>query len=157
MECGDEIAEAALPPSYRQAHHAGELDSRCFVRRDEGRDTRVGMPHGNPDRPETGTVSTPRIIGLLSNSAQLRRNNSSQELSWNLGLVAQLHLLLVESACPPLRCGCEQGLSFPSDELCSLSQTLALARRERRMVALLYIDLDGFKLINDSLWPLSRR
>jgi diguanylate cyclase (GGDEF)-like protein len=32
-----------------------------------------------------------------------------------------------------------------------LSQVLALARREQRMVALLYIDLDGFKLVNDSL------
>lgn len=32
-----------------------------------------------------------------------------------------------------------------------LHQTLALAGREGRMVALLYIDLDGFKLVNDSL------
>jgi diguanylate cyclase (GGDEF)-like protein len=32
-----------------------------------------------------------------------------------------------------------------------LSQSLAKARRENRKVALLYIDLDGFKLINDSL------
>ena len=32
-----------------------------------------------------------------------------------------------------------------------LSQTLARARREKSMVALLYIDLDGFKLVNDSL------
>ena len=32
-----------------------------------------------------------------------------------------------------------------------LSQTLANARREKSMVALLYIDLDGFKGINDSL------
>jgi diguanylate cyclase (GGDEF)-like protein len=32
-----------------------------------------------------------------------------------------------------------------------LSQTLALADREGRHVALLYIDLDGFKLVNDSL------
>jgi diguanylate cyclase (GGDEF)-like protein len=32
-----------------------------------------------------------------------------------------------------------------------LSQTLALAGREGRTVALLYIDLDGFKLVNDSL------
>src|ERR1700722_11896775 len=32
-----------------------------------------------------------------------------------------------------------------------LSQTLANARREKRMVALQYIDLDGFKGINDSL------
>jgi len=31
-----------------------------------------------------------------------------------------------------------------------LSQSLAKARRENRKVALLYIDLDGFKLINDS-------
>jgi diguanylate cyclase (GGDEF)-like protein len=32
-----------------------------------------------------------------------------------------------------------------------LAQTLALAVRERRMVALLYIDLDGFKFVNDTL------
>jgi len=32
-----------------------------------------------------------------------------------------------------------------------LSQSLAKARRENRKVALIYIDLDGFKLINDSL------
>ncbi|HVT96004.1 MAG TPA: bifunctional diguanylate cyclase/phosphodiesterase [Acidobacteriaceae bacterium] len=32
-----------------------------------------------------------------------------------------------------------------------LSQSLALARRENRKMALLYIDLDGFKLVNDSL------
>ena len=32
-----------------------------------------------------------------------------------------------------------------------LSQTLALAEREGRIVGLLYIDLDGFKLVNDSL------
>jgi len=32
-----------------------------------------------------------------------------------------------------------------------LSQVLAMARRERQLVALVYIDLDGFKLVNDSL------
>src|SRR5581483_4959569 len=32
-----------------------------------------------------------------------------------------------------------------------LGQTLALAGREKRTLALLYIDLDGFKLVNDSL------
>jgi diguanylate cyclase (GGDEF)-like protein len=32
-----------------------------------------------------------------------------------------------------------------------LSQTLALGGRDGRMIALLYIDLDGFKLVNDSL------
>lgn len=32
-----------------------------------------------------------------------------------------------------------------------LSQNIAKARRENQMVALLYIDLDGFKLVNDSL------
>jgi diguanylate cyclase len=32
-----------------------------------------------------------------------------------------------------------------------LDQSLAIARRESRIVALLYIDLDGFKLVNDSL------
>ena len=32
-----------------------------------------------------------------------------------------------------------------------LSQALAIAQREEHIVALLYIDLDGFKLINDSL------
>jgi diguanylate cyclase (GGDEF)-like protein len=32
-----------------------------------------------------------------------------------------------------------------------LSQSLAVARRENRTVGLLYIDLDGFKLVNDSL------
>ena len=32
-----------------------------------------------------------------------------------------------------------------------LAQLLAAARRESRMIALLYIDLDGFKLVNDSL------
>lgn len=32
-----------------------------------------------------------------------------------------------------------------------LAQTLALMQRERRTIGLLYIDLDGFKLVNDSL------
>jgi diguanylate cyclase (GGDEF)-like protein len=32
-----------------------------------------------------------------------------------------------------------------------LTQTLALGKRENKVVALLYIDLDGFKLVNDSL------
>jgi diguanylate cyclase (GGDEF)-like protein len=32
-----------------------------------------------------------------------------------------------------------------------LGQSLALAKREKRIVGLLYIDLDGFKLVNDSL------
>lgn len=32
-----------------------------------------------------------------------------------------------------------------------LNQLLATARRESRLIALLYIDLDGFKLVNDSL------
>jgi diguanylate cyclase (GGDEF)-like protein len=32
-----------------------------------------------------------------------------------------------------------------------LSQALAVARRERHILALLYLDLDGFKLVNDSL------
>lgn len=32
-----------------------------------------------------------------------------------------------------------------------LGQSLALAKREKRLVGLLYIDLDGFKLVNDSL------
>ncbi len=32
-----------------------------------------------------------------------------------------------------------------------LTQSIAIAHRERRILALLYIDLDGFKLVNDSL------
>jgi diguanylate cyclase (GGDEF)-like protein len=32
-----------------------------------------------------------------------------------------------------------------------LSQTLAIAKRERNIVGILYLDLDGFKLVNDSL------
>jgi hypothetical protein len=48
----------------------------CLLGRDEGLDPRVGLPHGNADRPETGIVSTPRTIGFLSDFDQLQRNNS---------------------------------------------------------------------------------
>jgi diguanylate cyclase (GGDEF)-like protein len=43
--------------------------------------------------------------------------------------------------------------SLPNRRLLSdrLNQSLAAARRENSIVALLYIDLDGFKLVNDSL------
>jgi hypothetical protein len=50
----------------------------CLLGRDERLDPRVGLPHGNADRPETGIVSTPRTIGFLSDFDQLQRNNSNQ-------------------------------------------------------------------------------